>query len=48
VARTENASLTHIVVEACLNLISGAMGGVAGRYNHYTYLREKRLALRLW
>ncbi|OHV18262.1 hypothetical protein BK022_00380 [Methylorubrum extorquens] len=36
------------IVEAVLSHISGARAGVAGRYNHATYLPEKREALDRW
>ena len=36
------------VVEAVLNHVSGARGGVAGVYNRSTYSSEKRQALDLW
>jgi integrase len=36
------------VVEAVLNHVSGARGGVAGVYNRSTYGAEKRQALDLW
>ncbi len=36
------------VVEAVLNHVSGARGGVAGVYNRSTYAREKKAALDLW
>ena len=36
------------VVEAIVNHISGAKGGVAGVYNRAAYLAEKRQALELW
>jgi integrase len=39
--------LPHIV-EACLNHISGARAGVAGTYNVYEYLPEKKEALARW
>jgi integrase len=39
--------LPHIV-EACLNHVSGHMGGVAGVYNRATYEAEKRQALDRW
>jgi integrase len=36
------------VVEAIVNHISGAKGGVAGVYNRASYLAEKRQALEVW
>jgi integrase len=36
------------VVEAVLNHVSGAKGGVAGRYNHAAYDEQKRDALEAW
>jgi integrase len=36
------------IIEACLNHISGAKGGVAGTYNREQYAREKRQALEQW
>ena len=36
------------IVEAVLNHISGARGGVAGRYNHAAYNAQKRAALEQW
>ena len=36
------------VVEAVLNHVSGAKAGVAGTYNQYQYLEEKRDALNAW
>jgi len=36
------------VIEAVLNHISGARGGVAGVYNRSTYSAEKKIALDLW
>lgn len=36
------------VVEAVLNHASGAISGVAGIYNRYSYMNEKREALTLW
>ena len=36
------------VVEAVLNHISGVKAGVAGTYNQYAYLDEKREALKAW
>jgi integrase len=39
--------LPHIV-EACLNHVSGARAGVAGTYNVYEYLPEKKAALSRW
>jgi integrase len=36
------------IVEAVLNHVSGARGGVAGVYNRSTYAREKKAALDLW
>jgi hypothetical protein len=36
------------IVEACLNHVSGHRRGMAGRYNHASYLPEKRRALMLW
>lgn len=38
---------THIV-EACLNHVSGAKAGVAGRYNHAEYNPQKRDAYDKW
>jgi integrase len=39
--------LPHIV-EQVLNHQSGTRGGVAGVYNRFAYLEEKRAALRAW
>ncbi len=36
------------VVEACLNHVSGAKAGVAGVYNRYSYLAEKKTAFERW
>jgi integrase len=36
------------IVEAVINHISGHRRGMAGRYNHASYLPEKRRALSLW
>jgi integrase len=36
------------VIEACLNHISGAKGGVAGVYNREQYAEEKRAAFEAW
>jgi integrase len=36
------------VIEACLNHISGAKGGVAGVYNRERYEAEKRIAFQQW
>ncbi|CAO4172393.1 tyrosine-type recombinase/integrase [Methylorubrum extorquens] len=36
------------IVEAVLSHVSGSRAGVAGRYNHATYLPEKREALDRW
>ncbi|SOR30305.1 Integrase family protein [Methylorubrum extorquens] len=36
------------VIEAVLNHISGSRGGIAGIYNRYQYLDEKRAALEVW
>lgn len=36
------------IIEACLNHISGAKGGVAGTYNREMYEPEKRAALERW
>jgi integrase len=36
------------IVEACLNHVSGAKGGVAGTYNREQYDPEKRAALERW
>ncbi|MBB4266816.1 hypothetical protein [Roseospira visakhapatnamensis] len=36
------------VIEATLNHVSGARGGIAGVYNHAEYLTERREALSLW
>ncbi len=36
------------VIEATLNHVSGARGGIAGVYNHAEYLSERREALNLW
>jgi hypothetical protein len=35
-------------VETIINHISGHKSGVAGIYNHATYLAEKRQALEVW
>lgn len=43
----ENDIEPHIV-EAVLNHVSGAKGGVAGVYNHAAYRRQKRVALEAW
>jgi len=37
-----------VVVEACLNHVTGVRSGVAGVYNRHDYYFEKREALRLW
>jgi integrase len=36
------------IVEAALNHVSGAKGGVAGIYNRAAYTQEKRVALERW
>jgi len=36
------------IVEACLNHVSGAKAGIAGRYNHAAYRDQKRAALEDW
>jgi integrase len=36
------------VIEAVLNHASGFRAGVAGRYNQFAYVREKRVALARW
>jgi hypothetical protein len=36
------------IVEAVLNHVSGAKAGVAGVYNKYAYLPEKKAALERW
>lgn len=36
------------VIEAVLNHVSGSRAGVAGVYNRYQYLDEKRAALEVW
>jgi integrase len=36
------------IIEACLNHLSGAKGGVAGTYNREQYEPEKRAALERW
>ena len=36
------------IAEAIRNHLSGHKGGIKGRYNHATYLEEKREALDLW
>jgi integrase len=36
------------IIEACLNHVSGAKGGIAGIYNQYAYLAEKTAALQDW
>ena len=36
------------VIERVLNHISGSQSGVAGIYNRYGYLPEKKTALELW
>jgi integrase len=36
------------IIEACLNHISGARAGIAGRYNHARYSEQKAAALTLW
>lgn len=36
------------VIEAVLNHKSGIVSGIAGRYNSYSYLKEKRAALAAW
>jgi hypothetical protein len=36
------------IVEACLNHVSGAKGGVAGVYNRAAYAAEKKQALERW
>jgi integrase len=41
-------SILPHVVEAVLNHVSGHKGGVAGTYNKYNYLPEKREALARW
>ncbi len=41
-------SIPPMVVEALLNHMSGIKAGVAGDYNKYAYLKEKRSALMLW
>ncbi len=43
-----NPSIPPMVVEALLNHVSGMRGGIAGTYNKYNYLKEKRSALVLW
>ena len=37
-----------VVIEACLNHISGARAGVAGIYNRAAYAEQKRAALTRW
>jgi integrase len=44
----EKIGIEPHVVEACLNHISGARAGVAGRYNHAAYNAQKRDALEQW
>ncbi len=36
------------IIEAVLNHASGVVSGIAGRYNNYSYLKEKRAALARW
>jgi integrase len=51
--RTAASSMARLgvaphVIERVLNHISGSQSGVAGIYNRYGYLPEKRTALELW
>lgn len=46
--RLGDLDITPHVVEALLNHISGFRAGVAGRYNHNQYAREKRVAIDRW
>lgn len=51
--RTAASSMARLgvaphVIERVLNHISGSQSGVAGIYNRYGYLPEKRNALELW
>ena len=41
-------SIEPHIVEACLNHVSGAKAGVAGRYNHAAYNAQKRDAFEAW
>ena len=36
------------VIEACLNHVSGSRAGVAGVYNRYGHMPEKKAALERW
>jgi integrase len=44
---SENGVAPHIV-EATVNHISGARGGIAGVYNHASYASDRRAALESW
>ena len=44
---SENGIAPHIV-EACVNHVSGARGGIAGVYNHASYASDRRAALESW
>jgi integrase len=44
---SENGTPPHIV-EACVNHVSGARGGIAGVYNHASYTGERQEALESW
>ena len=37
-----------VVAEKCLNHLSGALGGVAGVYNRFSYTDEMRRAWSAW
>ena len=41
-------SVSPHVIEAVLNHRSGVLGGVAGTYNRFEFLDERRYALELW
>lgn len=47
-SRMAELEISPHVIEAVLNHASGIVSGIAGRYNTYSYLREKRHALAAW
>jgi integrase len=47
-SRMAQLSIAPHVIEKVLNHVTGSLAGVAGIYNRYGYLREKRQALDLW
>src|SRR5262249_2745741 len=44
----EDLDIEPDIVEACINHVTGAKSGVAGRYNHAKYNDQKRAALEAW